>query len=211
MWNRKPGLEARVRAWALGTRPISLIICTNESLDLPHVRTCIHMRQLGIITDSGRDKPCCYVATAIWNATEHHACTSTEESSRLRASASLRLCTRTTIFKDGETDGKATCRYVQVIYAVQPLALSLLEDSGPNADTYFDTERRACPQPAAFFSRRTRITPSTYVYTSFVSDLVLAKSVAVGKSPRQTLLFDRLATYCVGTLPSLQNRVHITY
>ena len=52
--------------------------------------------------------------------------------------------------------------------------------------------KRACPQPAAFFSRRTRITPSTYVYTSFVSDLVLAKSVAVGKMPRQTLLFDRL-------------------
>ena len=69
---------------------------------------------------------------------------------------------------------------------------SELEDSGPSADTYFDTERRACPQPAAFFSRRTRITPSTYVYTSFVSDLVLAKSVTVGKTPRQTLLFDRL-------------------
>ena len=33
--------------------------------------------------------------------------------------------------------------------------------------------------------------PSTYVYTSFVSDLVLAKSVAVGKTPRQALLFDR--------------------
>ena len=60
---------------------------------------------------------------------------------------------------------------------------------GPSADTYFDTERRACPQPAAFFSRRTRITPSTYVYTSFASDLVLAKSVAVGKTPS---LFDRL-------------------
>ena len=47
-------------------------------------------------------------------------------------------------------------------------------------------------QSAAFFSRRTRITPSTYVYTSFASDLVLAKSVAVGKTPRQTSLFDRL-------------------
>ena len=48
----------------------------------------------------------------------------------------------------------------------------------------FDTERSACPQVAAFLSRRTRITPSTYVYTSFVSDLVLAKSVAVGKRER---------------------------
>ena len=64
------------------------------------------------------------------------------------------------------------------------LALRLLDDSGPSADTYFDMERRACPQPTSFFSRRTRITPSTYVYTSFVSDLVLAKSVAVGKTPR---------------------------
>ena len=53
-----------------------------------------------------------------------YACTSTEESSRLRASALLcvktSLRTRTTILKDGETDCKATCRYVQVIYAVQP-------------------------------------------------------------------------------------------
>ena len=53
-----------------------------------------------------------------------YACMSTEESSRLRASASLRvktsLCTRATILKDEETDGKATCRYVQVILAVQP-------------------------------------------------------------------------------------------
>ena len=43
-----------------------------------------------------------------------YACTSTEESSSLRASASLRvktsLCTRATILKDEETDGK-----VQVI------------------------------------------------------------------------------------------------
>ena len=41
-------------------------------------------------------------------------------------------------------------------------------------------------EPVAFFSRHTRITPSSYVYTSFVSNLVLAKSVAVGKTPRQT-------------------------
>ena len=44
----------------------------------------------------------------------------------------------------------------------------------------------------AFLSRHTHITPSTYVYTPFASDLLLAKSVAVGKTPRQTLLFDRL-------------------
>ena len=69
-----------------------------------------------------------------------------------------------------------------------------------------DTERSTCLQAAAFLSRRTRIMPSTYVYTSFISDLVLAKSVAVGKTTRQTGLFDRfavLAAYCVGTLPSL--------
>ena len=72
------------------------------------------------------------------------------------------------------------------------ICFSVLEDSGPSAETCLDTERRAYPQPAAFFSRRTRITPSTYVYTSFVSDLVLKKSVAVGKTPRQTALFDRL-------------------
>ena len=68
----------------------------------------------------------------------------------------------------------------------------VLENGSPNAETCFDTERSACPQAAAFLSRRTCITPSTYVYTSFVSDLVLAKSIAVGKTPRQALLFDRL-------------------
>ena len=56
----------------------------------------------------------------------------------------------------------------------------------------FDTKRSACPQAAAFLSRRTHITPPTYVYTPFVSDLVLPKSVAVGKTPRQALLFDCL-------------------
>ena len=68
----------------------------------------------------------------------------------------------------------------------------VLEDSSPSAETCFDTERSACPQAAAFLNQRTRITPSTYVYTSFVSDLVLGKSVAVGKTPRQALLFDCL-------------------
>ena len=72
------------------------------------------------------------------------------------------------------------------------ICFSILEDSGPSAETCLDTERHACPQPAAFFSRRTCTTPSTYIYTSFISDLVLAKSVAVGKMPRQTSLFDRL-------------------
>ena len=40
--------------------------------------------------------------------------------------------------------------------------------------------------------QRTRMTPSTYVYTSFVSNLVLVKSVTVAKTPRQTLLFNCL-------------------
>ena len=54
---------------------------------------------------------------------KHCACMSTEESSRLRASTSLSVkisvCTQTTVLKDGETDCKATCRYVQVVY-IQP-------------------------------------------------------------------------------------------
>ena len=61
----------------------------------------------------------------------------------------------------------------------------VLEDSSPSAETCFDTERSACPQAAAFLSRSTRIMPPIYVYTPFVSDLVLAKSVAVSKTPRQ--------------------------
>ena len=69
----------------------------------------------------------------------------------------------------------------------------VLEDNSPSAETCFDTERSAFPRAAAFLSRRTYITPSTYVYTSFVSDLVLAKFVAVGKTPRQALLFRLLA------------------
>ena len=62
------------------------------------------------------------------------------------------------------------------------------KDSGPSADTYLDTEQRTCCQPAAFLSRRTCITLSTYVYTSFVSHLVLA----VDKMPMRTLLFNHL-------------------
>ena len=45
------------------------------------------------------------------------------------------LCTRATILKDGETDGKATNRYLSCSASV----LSLLEYSGPSADSYFDT------------------------------------------------------------------------
>ena len=56
-----------------------------------------------------------------------------------------------------------------------------VEDSGPSAETCFDPEQRACTQTAAFLSPRTHIMPSTYVYTPFVSGLVLAKSVAVDK------------------------------
>ena len=68
----------------------------------------------------------------------------------------------------------------------------VLEDSSPSAEICFDTERSGCPQAAAFLSRRTRITPPTYGYTPFVSDLVFAKSIAVGKTPWQALLFDCL-------------------
>ena len=72
-----------------------------------------------------------------------YVCTSSEEGSRLRASASLpvkiSLCTRATILKDGETDGKVTCRYVQL----SPLALSLFEDSGPSGQ-----EPACCDLPA---------------------------------------------------------------
>ena len=55
---------------------------------------------------------------------------------------------------------------------IQPWLWASLRRS---AEACFDMERSACSQAAAFLSRRTCITPSTYVYTSFVSDLVLAK------------------------------------
>ena len=48
-----------------------------------------------------------------------------------------------------------------------------MDDSGPSADTCFDT---------AAFSQRTHKMPSTYVYTLFVSDLVLAKLEAAQNS-----------------------------
>jgi len=50
-----------------------------------------------------------------------------------------------------------------------------------------------CPQPFAFtipFGQRTRKTPSTIAYTSFVSDLVLTKLGAVSKRLGKLLMFD---------------------
>ena len=123
-------------------------------------------------------------------------CMLTEESSRLRASASLRVkvsvCTRPTVLKKAQSRGLNGLDNLYIPTSSLAICFSVLEDSGPSAETCLDTERRACPQPAAFFSRRTRITPSTYVYTSFVSDLVLTNSVAVAKTSGQTSLFDRL-------------------
>ena len=58
----------------------------------------------------------------------------------------------------------------------------------------FRSDALALNMLLAFLSRRTCIAPSTYVYTSFVNDLVLAKSVAIGKTPRQTLWFDQCCT-----------------
>ena len=111
--------------------------------------------------------------------------------------------------------------YIHVPTSSLAVCFSVLEDGGPSAETCFDTERHACPQPAAFLSRRTRISPSAYVHTSFVSDLVLTKSIAVGKTPRQALLFDCLLYWphiawarChhYETESTLRtNRVHITY
>ena len=64
-------------------------------------------------------------------------------------------------------------------------------------DTCFDRARCTCSQPAAFLNQRTCIMPSTYVCTSFVSDLVLVKSTVVGKASRQSLL---LITYSMGRI-----------
>ena len=53
----------------------------------------------------------------------------------------------------------------------------------------FDAKRCACPQPLLYtipFGQRTRKTPSAYAYTSFISNLVLAKLEAVSKHLRQT-------------------------
>ena len=104
------------------------------------------------------------------------------------------VCTRATITKDEETDAKASCMYVLA------LALSLLDVSVLSADTCFDMEQHTCPQPFAFpilFNQCTRIMPSTNVHTSFVTDLVLAKSVAVCKTSRQTQSLVQACTGCV--------------
>ena len=61
-----------------------------------------------------------------------------------------------------------------------------------------------------FQSSLVALVPSTYVYTSFVSDLVLANSVVAGKTSRSNSIVQSLAVlaaYCVGMLPSLQNHV----
>ena len=93
------------------------------------------------------------------------------------------------------------------------ICFSVLEDSGLSADLYFDMEWHFCPKPAAFLSWHTCIMLSTYVYTSFASGLVLAKSVVFGKMSRQTLLFNCLLywLHTVWAHSSLRNWVHITY
>ena len=65
------------------------------------------------------------------------------------------------------------------------MALSLLDDSGPSPDTCFDTLALSLLPFPLPFSQCTRKTPSTYIHTSFISDLVPAKSVAVNKMSRQ--------------------------
>ena len=75
--------------------------------------------------------------------------------------------------------------------------------------TCFDAMRCACAQLFAFtipYGQCTRKMPPTYAYTSFISDLVLAKLEAVSKHLGKILLFTRLLTaiLCVGTKPSPQ-------
>ena len=71
------------------------------------------------------------------------------------------------------------------------ICFSVLDDSDLSADTCFKHGAMHLPS-AAFFSQCTLITPSTYVWTSFVSDLVLVKSIVICKTSRQTWLFDHL-------------------
>ena len=89
--------------------------------------------------------------------------------------------------------------YIHVPTSSLAICFSVLDGSGRSAETCLDMERHTYPQSAAFFSQRTRITPSTYVYTSFVSNLVLAKSVAVCKMPRQTFNYCSI-TCCTGRI-----------
>ena len=51
---------------------------------------------------------------------------------------------------------------------------------------------QSCESSSHVSCRVNAITPSTYVCTSFIDDLVLTKSVDVGKTSRQTSLFDSL-------------------
>ena len=75
----------------------------------------------------------------------HSACTSTEESSRLRASMSLRVkisvCTRTTILQGGSELGLNGVDNLYIPTSSLVICFSILEDSGASADTYFDTAR----------------------------------------------------------------------
>ena len=72
-----------------------------------------------------------------------YACTSTEESSRLRASASQ-------VSALGPESGLNGLDNLYIPTSSLAICFSVLEDSGPSAETCLDTERRACPQPAAF-------------------------------------------------------------
>ena len=77
------------------------------------------------------------------------------------------------------TSKLAICLSLRTVARVQWLALTL-------------TRSEALALRLLLSSVDVHITPSTYVYTSFVSDLVLEKSVAVDKTPRQALLFNCL-------------------
>ena len=94
----------------------------------------------------------------------------------------------------------------------------VFDDYGLSADTCFNTKRCTCPQATAFLTpTHTCIMPSTYAYLSFVSNMILVKPVAVGKTSRQTFLAQSLVlppplppqpNIVSATLPSLQNHVH---
>ena len=106
-------------------------------------------------------------------------CTSTEESSSLRAKR-FAPCQNKSLHsgypQGGYEPGLNGLDNLYIPTSNLAICFFVLEDGSPSADTCFDTERSACPQAAAFFSRRTRITPPNYVYTPFVSDLVYLQS-----------------------------------
>ena len=83
------------------------------------------------------------------------------------------------------------------------MAVSFLEDSGPSAETYFDMERRTCPQPAALpisFSQCTHITPSTCV---FISNLILELDLECYFSRSLDLFRSRQWAHLLLVLPPL--------